>query len=147
MSSHETKFTKGEEAIKARTVRVGKSECRVETLHEWLKSRMESLQEAQARYQDSSFPHGDISAQGRINRLSELGIILDKITDGRIQEIGFPAKKEPPTQKELIDILKNITDKIDKHFYSLPEDNENEGKEWKRLYEMSCELIQRAEEN
>lgn len=45
----------------------------------------------------------------------------------------------------LLEIVKKLTDKIDRHFYSLPENNENDGKEWKRLYNRACEEIEKAE--
>lgn len=45
----------------------------------------------------------------------------------------------------LLDLLKKMTDQIYKHFYSLPESNENDGKYWKRLYVSACEAILKAE--
>lgn len=45
----------------------------------------------------------------------------------------------------LLDILKKLTDQVDKHFYSLPEENENDGKYWKRLYDRACEVIEQTE--
>ena len=45
-------------------------------------------------------------------------------------------------QKDVMDILIKLTDQIDKHFYSLPEENENDGKYWKRLYDRACEVIE-----
>lgn len=46
---------------------------------------------------------------------------------------------------EILRLLKAMTDQVDKHFYKLPEDNENDGKYWKRLYESACEAIAQAE--
>lgn len=49
------------------------------------------------------------------------------------------------TNKEMLDILIKLTDQIDRHFYSLPEENENDGKYWKRLFDRACEVIEQAE--
>jgi hypothetical protein len=48
------------------------------------------------------------------------------------------------SHEALLDILTKMTDQIDKHFYSLPESNENDGKYWKRLYESACDIIAQA---
>lgn len=49
------------------------------------------------------------------------------------------------SHERLLDSLKKMTNQIDKHFYSLPEENENDGKYWKRLYESACDIIDQAE--
>ena len=75
------------------TVFVGGNECRVETLREWINSRMASLRQAirvefpqeDAEYFDVADEIRHANLQGR---LVELSIIREKINDGRIQEIG-----------------------------------------------------------
>lgn len=49
------------------------------------------------------------------------------------------------SHEALLEIVKQLTDQIDKHFYSLPESNENDGKYWKRLYDKACEVIAKEE--
>lgn len=73
-----------------KTVKVKNQICHVETLSEWIDSRIKQIEDAESRVILSL----DMSAiQGR---LAELKIIREKINDGRIQEIGavqFKLKK------------------------------------------------------
>lgn len=68
---------------KVQTVKVGNSECTVQTLMEWINERMKQVSQ--------SFKLGEISYSERDNltgRYVELSIIKEKLNDGRIQEIG-----------------------------------------------------------
>lgn len=69
----------------SRTVKVNGSECPVETLREWLTWRISALKFSGVN--DAFQPRNNV---GLVNSraASELQIILDKINDGRIQEIG-----------------------------------------------------------
>jgi len=72
--------------MKIKTVMVDGSECAVETLNEWIHSRLKQIVGFKSRMANEF-------TENEKGRLMELGIILEKITDGRIQEIG-QMKKE-----------------------------------------------------
>lgn len=72
---------------KIKTVMVKGSECTVETLREWLTHRIEML-----KWRQKFGRCGDFDCGAALQRASELEIILEKINDGRIQEIGKKGK-------------------------------------------------------
>lgn len=61
------------------------------------------------------------------------------------QALTGVALKIKAERNDLLEILVKLTDQIDKHFYSLPEENENDGKYWKRIYDRACDVISQAE--
>lgn len=64
-----------------KTIKIKNQTCLVQTLSEWLQSRIEQIRQAnKPQYYEEYLDHS--------GRLVELGIILEKINDGRIQEIG-----------------------------------------------------------
>ena len=70
---------------KVKTVKVGHQECVVETLREWVNSRMASIRKAVRFERDYATDERMANLNGR---LAELSIIREKVNDGRIQEIG-----------------------------------------------------------
>lgn len=68
-----------------KTVMVGQTECRVETLMEWIDSRVAQITSSGGYLKGRRQDHESLSA---LYRLMELSIIRDKVNDGRIQEIG-----------------------------------------------------------
>ena len=82
---------------RAKSVKVGDQECLVETLTEWLDYRIASIEHTLENHEPDHLM-GDViieTLEGRIcsrckelgGRLAELFIILEKVKDGRIQEI------------------------------------------------------------
>ena len=67
------------------TVMVGDQECLVETLREWVNSRMAAIRQAIRFEREYADDERMANLEGR---LVELQIIREKVNDGRIQEIG-----------------------------------------------------------
>lgn len=67
---------------KVKTVKIGNLICIVETLREWLNSRITVIRETRRENPDNPIIEANLAG-----RLAELLIIRDKINDGRIEGI------------------------------------------------------------
>lgn len=84
-------------------VQVRNGSCLVETLSEWVNARMDQLKKA---HRTSEFYNEQCNFEGRI---AEVGIIIEKINDGRIQEIGkVEFKKSLKENKSNRDLLRAV---------------------------------------